>query len=269
MSRTRLMLLTACSSLFLVIPLSAQQAIAPTAVPSPSVLLQKSLAVLVGNVSISDVTLTGTVRCIAGSDDESGSATLKALSSGVARTDLNLPSGSRSELTDLSSIAPSGSSSGPSAVSRAIPFHNLLSEPSWSFPAFSIARRLSSPAFVATYVGHESRDGQAVEHISISQTPPSADLAATPTFAHLTQIDFFLDSTTLLPVAITFNIHPDDNELLDIPVEIRFSDYRASGGTQIPFHIQKSLNGSLVLDFRAQSAVLNSGLTSAQLGGAQ
>src|SRR2546430_6247283 len=83
-----------------------------------------------------------------------------------------------------------------------------------------------------------------------------------PSFAHLTQVDFFLDSTTLLPVAVTFNIHPDDNAMLDIPVEIRFSDYRPVNGPYIPFHIQKYLNNGLCLDFLADSVNLNTGLTS-------
>src|SRR6266478_1945404 len=42
--------------------------------------LQRSYSQLVGNTSIADVALTGSVRRIAGSDDESGSATFKALS---------------------------------------------------------------------------------------------------------------------------------------------------------------------------------------------
>jgi len=42
----------------------------------------------------------------------------------------------------------------------------------------------------------------------------------------LSQTDLYLDSTTLLPAAMTFNIHPDDNALLDIPIEIHFSEYR-------------------------------------------
>ena len=70
-----------------------------------------------------------------------------------------------------------------------------------------------------------------------------------------------LDSTTFLPDAITFNIHPDNNALLDIPVEIDFSDYRPVSGTQVPFRIQKFLNNSLFLDFQVQNAAINSGLS--------
>ena len=82
-------------------------------------------------------------------------------------------------------------------------------------------------------------------------------------------MEIFLDATTLLPAAIAYNIHPDNNALLDIPVELRFSDFRSTNGTQIPFHIQKFINNSLALDLQFQSVALNTGLSAAQIGGAQ
>ncbi len=243
-----------------------------TSSPQAVSILQNSLAALTGGQSVTDVTLTGTARRIAGSDDESGSATLKALASGAARADLSLSSGSRSEIENLnvvaglqtgavSSPAPAGSWSGPDGVSHAVAFHNLLNERSWFFPAFAIGRRLANSNYVATYIGHETRNGQPVEHVSVSQTAPFADASGATLVAHLSQVDFFLDSTTFLPAAIAFNIHPDNNALLDIPVEVDFSGYQAVSGRQIPFHIQKFLNNSLLLDLQIQNATLNSGLS--------
>jgi hypothetical protein len=43
-------------------------------------------------------------------------------------------------------------------------------------------------------------------------------------------------------------------------VEIDFSNYQAVNGVQVPFRVQKFLNGSLFLDVTVQSAVLNSGI---------
>jgi len=224
-------------------------------------LLQQSLAALQGNTSLSDVTLSGSARRIAGSDDESGSAVFKALASGAGRMDLTLSSGQRSEVQNLTATPPAGAWSGPDGASHPIANHNLLAEPVWFFPAFAIARRLSITGYVATYVGHETHNGQAVEHVSVSRTPSAQIPSGLLPFQHLTQVEFFLDSTTLLPSAIAFTIHPDKNLLLDIPVEVRFSDYRAVSGAQIPFHVQKYLNNSLILDFQATSATFNSGLT--------
>jgi len=242
----------------LVIPLTAQQSASSST--QASQLLQQSLASLQGNTPLTDVTLSGTARRIAGSDDQSGTAVLKGLASGAARTDLSLSSGQRSEVQNLIEAAPVGIWSGPDRISHSMVYHNLMTEPVWFFPAFAISRRVSTKSYVATYVGQETHNGQVVEHVSVSQTPSAQMASGASLFQHLTQVDFFLDSSTLLPAAITFNIHPDNNAALDIPVEIRFSEYRTVSSAQVPFHVQKFLNNSLFLDFEAQSATLNSGL---------
>jgi hypothetical protein len=258
-----MILLAAFTALVFSFPnLPAAQQTSPVASSSTqaTTLLSQSLSALTGQSVLSDVTLSGTARRIVGGDDDTGTAVFKALASGAGRTDLSLSSGQRSDVCDLSSATPAGTWSGPDRISHAIVLHNLVLEPAWFFPAFAIARRLSGSGYVAIYVGHETHNGQAVEHISITQPSAGSTLSQ-----HLTQLDFFLDSTTLLPAAISFNTHPDDNALLDIPIEVRFSDYRAANGTQIPYHIQKFLNNSLLLDFQVQTVTLNSGLTSSAL----
>ena len=241
----------------LVLSTSAQQANAPP-VQAPA-LLQSALAALAGANSVSDVTLTGTARRIAGSDDETGTAVLKAIT-GATRVDLTLPSGQRTEIINISGGQFAGRWIGTDGVSHAVADHNLLLiDPGWFFPAFPVARGLSS-GYLATYVGPETRDSIAVQHLFISQQPAdTSDTAAL--LQHLSQVDLYLDSSTLLPVAMTFYIHPDDNAMLDIPVEIRFSDYRPVNGVQVPFHVQKFLNNGLILDLQFQSALLNSGLS--------
>jgi hypothetical protein len=247
-----------CISFLLSISLAARQT--STSSPQALQLLQRSLSVLSGGQALTDVTLSGTARRIAGSDDESGTVILKGLASGAARTDLSLSSGQRSEVQNLIEAAPVGTWSGPDRISHSLVYHNLMTEPAWFFPAFAISRRVSTDGYVATYVGQETHNGQTVEHVSVSRTPSAQMASGASLFQHLTQVDFFLDSNTLLPAAITFNIHPDNNAALDIPVEIRFSEYRTVSSAQVPFHVQKFLNNNLFLDFEVQSVTLNSGL---------
>jgi len=233
----------------------------PSSSTQAATLLAQSLAAMVSTGTLTDVTLSGTVRRIAGSDDESGTAVLKAIAAGASSVNLSLPSGTRSEILNCSGLSPAGVWSGPDGVSHAIAFHNLVTGPTWFFPAFIIAQGLSSSGYVANYVGPETNNGQAVQHVSLSQPSLLADIPGGHSSAHLTQIDLFLDSNTLLPAAVTFNIHPDNNALVDIPVEIHFSNYQAVNGVQVPFHVQKYLNNSLILDFQATSVTLNSGLS--------
>ena len=258
------------SFLFISALLAASFSTSPTqqvtpAAPQGLALLQKSLTALDSAISLKDVTLSGSARRIAGSDDESGTATFKALTGTGSRLDLTLSSGTRSEIRNSFGGNLSGSWSGPDGVAHQMAYHNLLTD-AGLFPALTFAAFASSSTAVITYVGAETRNGQAVQHLSASQPPPFPDPHGALPISHLSQVDFFLDSTTFLPVALTFNIHPDDNALLDIPIEIRFSDYRAINGAQIPFHIEKFLNNGLILDLQFQTATLNSGLSATAFG---
>ena len=239
--------------------------------PQAAALLGRSAAALRGAAPLSDVTLTGTARRIAGSDDESGQAVLKARATGQSRLDLNLPSGKHSESRNVapgfslasssgSAAAPSGKWTGPDGTAHDIAFHNLIAEPVWSSPAILLAQLQAKPSLVVTNLGQETRNGVAVQHLSVTQA--AAGTSETDRLMqHLSQLDLYLDPATLLPAAVTFNIHPDNNALLDIPVEVRFSDYRTINGAQIPFHIEKFLNNTLLLDLQFTNATLNSGLS--------
>jgi len=237
---------------------TAQQATASAF--EATALLQKSLVALSGDHLLTDVTLSGTARRIAGSDDESGTVVVKALARTATRLDLSLPSGSRSEIRNTSSVPIIGSWSGPDGISHQISHHNLLADPGWA-PAFTIASLLSAQDAVITNLGPETRNGQSVIHLSASQQFPAISGDTANLMQHLTRTDVYLDAATLLPSAIALNMHPDNNANLDIPTEIVFSNYTVINGAQIPLHIQKLINNSLALDLQFNSAVLNSGLS--------
>jgi len=238
------------------IPAAAQ----PQGDPQAFALLQRAYAALSGGQAISDVTLTGTARRVAGSDDETGTATLKALATGAGRLDHTFPSGQRGEVRNTSANPPSGSWSGPDRISHPIPYHNLITDPTWFFPVFLIGRVLSTSNYVEAYVGRETRDSVAVDHVTLSQKFATSSQAGA-LLQHLSQIEIYLASGTSLPVALTFNVHPDNDAGLDIPIEIRFSDYHTVGGAQVPFRVQKFLNNGLVLNLQFQTVALNTGLT--------
>lgn len=139
-------------------------------------------------------------------------------------------------------------------------YHNVLTDPGW-FPLFTLANLISSTASVFTYVGTETRNGVNVIHLSVSQQFATSAGGDSTLFQHLTQADIFLDASTLLPVSYAFNIHPDNNALLDIPTEIRYSNYQAIGGMQVPLHVQKFVNNTLAVDLQFQTVVVNSGLS--------
>jgi len=267
--------------------LSAQQsASAPAAAPTTSdpqavALLQRSLAALTGGAPVSDVTLTGTAHRIAGSDDETGTATLKATAAGDSRGDFSFPSGERSEIRNHASVPlagslppgvpaaaaqalqPVGAWSGPDGAIHGMASQNVMTDAAWFFPAATLTRLLSSQGYVFSYIGPETLNGQSVTHLEIIQPFPASVNAPQQLAAlvqHVSQMDLYLDPGTLLPAALAFNVHPDNNAGLDIPTDIRFSAYQPINDVQVPFHVQKYLNNGLVLDLQFSHATVNSGL---------
>jgi hypothetical protein len=244
-------------------PVGGQQTSTSTSPPQASTLLMQAAAALSGSVTVSDVTLTGTAQNIAGSDNESGTASLKAMSAGESSINLSLSGGTFSEIRSFDSYnSPVGTLTGLDGVQHTIPYHNLQTDSSWFFPALTVEKLTSVTGLIGTYVGQETLNGQSALHVSFAQPVPVA--AGGPNASimqHLTQMELYLDPATALPIALSFATHPDNNELYDIPVQILFSNYQSVNGVEIPFHVQKFLNGTLALDLQMQSAVLNSGLT--------
>jgi hypothetical protein len=245
--------------LLLATSVRAQQA--PSASAPTTQFLRQSLNALTGGVPIRDITLTGTVRRIAGSDDESGTAELKALSTGEALIEMSFPSGSRTEVRATSATGPVGQWTGPEGKLENVPQHNLFVDSAWFFPPLLVAKVISSQDSILTDIGPEMKNAHAVEHLSASRQIAASTPSLSALLQHLSQTEIYLDSSSLLPVVLSFNIHPDTNALRDVPVEIRFLDYRGVNGVHVPFHVQRYLNGVLALDVQFQTAAMNTGLT--------
>jgi hypothetical protein len=230
--------------------------------PQAVALAMGAIAALTGTTQVRDVTLTGIATRTAGSDIESGGVTLRALGTTEARTDLSLTSGALTEMRNSSNGSPQGFWIGIDGAVHFMASQNCLTDAAWFFPALTGLSQTSNPNLSITYVGQETKNGVSVQHLvfvySAAQTPgiikPVTGLGST---------DVYLDSSSLLPVAFAFNLHPDSSAFINIGVEVDFSNYQAVNGVQIPFHIQKFMNGTLFLDVTIQSAILNSGLADA------
>jgi hypothetical protein len=223
---------------------------------------QSSAALNPTGAPIRDVTLTGSAHRIAGSDQETGTVVLKALATGEARADFSYPSGPRSEVYGNSDKGPVGGWSGPDGTLKPIPLYNALVDSAWFSPALLLSKAGGSPDTVASTVANETRNGLAVEHIAISKQFPRAPSQVSALMQRDSQTQVYVDLSSSLPVAVSFNMHPDNDDSRNIPIEIQFSDYRVVNGVQIPFHIQKYMNNSLILDLQIQKVDLNTGLNS-------
>jgi hypothetical protein len=231
----------------------------PASDPQALAYAAQSIAAIVGNVSISDVTLTGNVAWTAGSDSETGTATLLASGTGESRMNLVLPSGTRTEIRDASTGASLGQWINQNGTSGPFAPQNCWTDAVWFFPVLGSLAAGSN--VVLSYIGPETWNGQSVQHIQsyvYEQYPYSGP---SPSPQQLTTMDFYLNATTLVPVAVTFNAHPDTNAGTNISLEVDFSNYQVISGVLVPTHIQRYRQNTLEIDLTVTSASFNTGIS--------
>ena len=239
------------------------QSVTPTATansdPQALTISAAALAAMTKGVSVSDVTLTGTATETAGATVNTGAATFKAKGYFEARTDFSA-SGDSIVRAVGSSGYPVGSWTTGDGMSHPLAFHNALVDAAWFFPALSCLSIATQPNAVLKYVGQETRYGTSVQHIRFWRVADGS-LANQALLTDLSAIDVFLDASTFLPSAITYNTHPENDASRSFLVEVRYSNYQPVNGIQVPFHVQKFLSNSLIVDFQAAQAAINSGLS--------
>ncbi|PSH04764.1 MAG: hypothetical protein CXZ00_05170 [Acidobacteria bacterium] len=241
-------------SIVLVVPFFGVQAQSRPASDPPAIALAaQSIAAVAGSSNLSDVTLTGNAKL---NMQESGTFKLSALGSGESRIDLVLPGGTTTVIRDVRSKAPHGEWKAPNNRSGTLSSHNCLTDAAWFIPA--LGSLAAAPNVVLTYVGKEVRKGVEVQHLH--SYVYEAGQGSVPGMKELSGMDFYLDAATLLPVATTFNAHPDHDALTNLLVEIDFTDYQRMNGVLVPKHIQRYQQGALILDLIVTGASFNSGL---------
>ena len=172
--------------------------------------------------------------------------------------DLALTNGTRTEIRDAQTGTPLGQWTTPSSQSGRFAWQNCLTDSAWFFPA--LGSLALGPNVVLSYVGPEIRNGESVQHIQSYRYQANSPAVPSATVRPLSTIDFYLDALTLLPVATTFNVHPDNNAATNLSIEVDFSNYQTVNGANVPMHIQKYQQGNLLIDLVLSEALVNAGL---------
>lgn len=134
-----------------------------------------------------------------------------------------------------------------------MPLHNCWTDAAWFFPA--LGSLAPSTNTTITLIGTERHNGQQVYHLhSVYRRLGSSSVVGSQ---ELSAMDFFLDITTLLPVATTFYTHPDNNANTKLLVEVDFAGYRNITGVAVPTQIRRYQQGALVLELDVASASVN------------
>lgn len=241
--------------LFLLSVASAQNP--PQSDPQAVAFASQSITAMTGRNAIGDVTLTGNVTWSGGATPETGTATLLASGTAESRMNLSLPSGTRAEIRDASTGVAQGKWIAQSGASGLFASQNCATDAVWFFPA--LGSLAAGPSVVLTYVGQEIHNGATVQHIQSYIYQPNPP-GVSPSPQQLSTMDFYLDATTFLPAAVAFNAHPDSTSNTNLPVEIDFFNYQAVNGVAVPTHIQRSVQGNVLVDITISAASFNTGL---------
>jgi hypothetical protein len=228
----------------------------PASDPQALTYAAQSIAAMTGSTTIRDVTLTGTVTWY-GAGTDTGTATLQALGTGESRIDLTLTAGTRTEIRDAQTGAQLGQWLAPNNTSGNFASQNCWTDAVWFFPV--LGSLAAGPNVVLSYVGPTTWNGESVQQIQ-SYVYQSTQSGLTPSPQQLSTMNFYLDATTLLPVAVTLNAHPD-NATTNLLVEVDFSNYQTVSGVVVPMHIQKYQQGNLMVDVVVTAASFNTGLS--------
>jgi hypothetical protein len=239
-------------------PVYAQQAPQGDA-PSISY-LQTALKTLESS-PIHDVSLSLQANRIAGSSNETVSATFEAVVPGSTRLVYQMSNGPLTETRLWSANAiRTGNWIDPKGASHTISYHNMMTEPFWFFPAMIVEHTLGGGTQFVSYIGPDTFNEVAVQHLRTVAIASSAS-NNTQQIQILSQTELYLDAGTLLPVGVTFKDHPDSTLTVDIPVKVVFSAYQSMSGTLVPTHVQQFRNNALTLDLHIQNATVNTGVT--------
>jgi len=224
--------------------------------PNAVALAARSLQAMAGITALKDITLQANATYIAGSDEEMGTATLIALGNQQSLVTLSLTNGQRQEVRN----GFTGAWSGVDQVPQLMAPHNCWSDANWFFPSLTLQALQADPTLGVLYLGPATWNGRTVFHLQFFHNVPGLSSSLLAQAQIVSAMDLLVDAQSLLPLSLSFNLHPDDDLNISIPVQVQFSGYRLLGGLLVPFHIQKYVQGTLALDLQVSNAAVNSGV---------
>ena len=150
----------ALGSLLAIQALAQPTATAPQRDPQALSLLGQSLAAMTKGKPISDIKLQAQITRTAGSETDTGEATLEAAAYDQSNTSFSFTSGPRVEIRN----GRAGVWSAADAQNHAVAMHNTWTAAPWFAPAFAIQSWVQDSSFSLAYAGLETRNGTQVQH---------------------------------------------------------------------------------------------------------
>ena len=224
---------------------------------SASAALAQLDQIMFSSLPVQKVVLSGQVAWTVGSSQDSGPVTLTADIKGNVISDYVL--GKSGEHKDIVEAGPL------SACTLALPGKTIQAAnglscwrpTAWFYPAISL-----QPASLLSGIGVvDLGDGEVgsgtYRHLQSQLVLSSLDATLLTRLMTDSTTDIGLDPTSFLPAVLRYSVHPDDGSAALIPIEVRFSNYQQIKGVQVPFLIEKYVNGALQASITVTSTQIN------------
>jgi hypothetical protein len=250
----------------LVVPVLAQQT-QSTSTPAPQdpqavSVLNQVLAAAGGSSAIkaiSDYTATGNITYHWDKDTQ-GSVTVQVLGLGEVRIDASLPNGvySRSiQYGKMSTKSLDGSVQqyphpAPVPISDTFPFQAPLFPGGLALPYAPILAVLNNRHIAIYYKGLIDVGGKSVHDVQVREVLQGRTQPDSMAAYHT--IDFFIDPNSF-QIVLTQDMVPKNNIR-----QMRYSNYRLSGGVVVPFFIGETVGGQNTWEIELNGATFNKGL---------
>ena len=247
----------------LVCSIFCSQAIAQTQNPSASsadataVLAQISNA-FSGNKPVSHVQMSGNAIWYSGGSQDTGTATLTASASGGAQMQLSMTQkGTWTETQSDIGFGMNCGWSGSDGVAHSGDALNCLKPVVWFLPSLSLQSSRIPSGVGAADLGMGTVGSGSYHHLQLQAVLSDMPNQLLTDSVQASTVDIGLDPHTLLASVLRYQVHPDNGAQVQIPIEVRYSNYQTVNGVVVPFTIERYLNGSLQLQITINSASIN------------
>ncbi|MGB8786038.1 MAG: hypothetical protein WA755_16710 [Candidatus Acidiferrales bacterium] len=222
-----------------------------------AVALLKKSATSMARSAPNDSSATGTINIVAGSTSDNGSIQIQTLGSDATSEQVT---GSSLRLTTIYSAGQANEIIG-SEPPKVLYMEGAASRQSVVFPLPLILGFLNSADTSYRDIGLESLNGDAVEHLRVSNTYTSQ--ASLQQLASYTTKDIWINVSTFLPERISFlRFETGGTAAHGVPIDVSLSNYQNIGGVLYPSTIQESLDGTPWRTIQINTAAFNTGLSS-------
>jgi len=223
--------------------------------PTQSAFQAQAQAAVSSGKLFSTVNLTATAEWTAGSDKENGTAQLQAKADGSTSVQLSLGKSSRTEVQAAATSSRSCTWADGAGTIHTILGPNCFIAVPWFAPGLFTQPSSQLPALLGTTDnGEVSKDNATFHQISYVLNLQGMDSASTTQLVSMSTVKVFYDPQTFLPASLEYQVHPDNNDLKNIPVKVVFSNYQPVSGVMLPYHIEKYVNRTLQLSLDVNNA---------------